>query len=84
MSQHDELFLSFSYQHETLETRAKIDHVLPNVGQMLTEFQLLFTKSAETLQLVSGPNENSQKASISVSVLAADSQDGICVNEHQN
>ena len=33
---------------------------------------------------ISAPNENSQKASISVNVLAAGSQDRICVNEHQN
>ena len=35
-------------------------------------------------QVISAPNENSQKASISVNVLAAGSQDRICVNEHQN
>ena len=35
-------------------------------------------------KITSGPNENSQKASISVYVLAACSQDRICVNEHQN
>ena len=34
--------------------------------------------------IVSGPNYKSPKASISVYVLAAGSQDGICVNEHQN
>ena len=34
--------------------------------------------------IISAPNENSQKASISVNVLAAGSQDRICVNEHQN
>ena len=33
---------------------------------------------------ISGPNENSPEASISVYVLAAGSQDGVCVNEHQN
>jgi len=33
---------------------------------------------------ISAPNENSQKASKSVNVLAAGSQDEICVNEHQN
>ena len=34
--------------------------------------------------IISAPNENSQKASKSVNVLAAGSQDEICVNEHQN
>ena len=34
--------------------------------------------------IISAPNENSQKASKSVNVLAAGSQDRICVNEHQN
>ena len=34
--------------------------------------------------IISGPNENSPKASTSVHVLAAGSQDGICGNEHQN
>ena len=38
----------------------------------------------EVSLIISGPNENSQKASISVDVLAACSQDRICVNEHQN
>ena len=34
--------------------------------------------------IISVPNENSQKASISVYVLAACSQDGLCMNGHQN
>ena len=34
--------------------------------------------------VISAPNENSQKASKSVNVLAAGSQDRICVNEHKN
>ena len=34
------------------------------------------------IMIMSGPNL--PKASISVYVLAADSQDGICVGEHQN
>ena len=41
-------------------------------------------KPGGSVIIISGPNENSQKASISVNVLAADSQDRICVNEHQN
>ena len=37
-----------------------------------------------TSLIISGPNEISPKASISVYVLAAGCQDGICVNEIQN
>ena len=41
-------------------------------------------QKATSKKQISGPNENSQKASISVNVLAAGSQDWICENEQQN
>ena len=41
-------------------------------------------ENSQKASIISAPNENSQKASKSVNVLAAGSQDEICVNEHQN
>ena len=41
-------------------------------------------KKNKKSKYISGPNENSQKAGVSVYVFAAGSQDGICVNENQN
>ena len=46
--------------------------------------QRLYIQYTVIIIIISAPNENSQKASKSVNVLAAGSQDEICVNEHQN
>ena len=54
--------------------------LLPQVGEQLVRPQ----EPGGSVIIISAPNENSQKASKSVNVLAAGSQDEICVNEHQN
>ena len=45
---------------------------------------IIMLRTRSVIIIISAPNENSQKASKSVNVLAAGSQDRICVNEHQN
>ena len=57
----------------------------PNTDANYSSRVRIRKKSAyKKANIISAPNENSQKASKSVNVLAAGSQDEICVNEHQN
>ena len=63
-----------------LQLREK-QHFPPQASNNWSEWKLTKNKKSK---YISGPNENSQKAGVSVYVFAACSQDGMCVNENQN
>ena len=60
------------------------DSLNQSVSQSVSQSVTQSPEGSVIIIIISAPNENSQKASISVIVLAAGSQDRICVNEHQN